>query len=326
MKRGALLTKNLRRHAAAVFLIFCGALFAAIAVSARVNARSGLPAEVLMHRPAVHRYAVKQHISRYEGWLLSIIEVETGGGAGDVMQSSESEGLRPDSLDTDDSIEQGCRYFAGLLARADKAGTDFDSVLQAYNFGPGYIDYVAAHGGKNTEALAEEFAKEKSGGEKVSYTNPVAQENGSFRYAYGNMYYAILVHDAYALHLEGRKMSRLTRILATAAALQCFLLLFLETFATSSPLTAKLFKMSASELKRKNTGLLFRNQGFYNGLVGVFLLYGAWISADGAEICAVFLIFMAACAVYGAVSGGTKPISLLQGLLPAAALISMLIR
>ena len=51
------------------------------------------------------------------------------------MQSSESMGLPPNSLDTESSIRQGCEYFSELLAKADRLGCDLDSVIQAYNYG-----------------------------------------------------------------------------------------------------------------------------------------------------------------------------------------------
>ena len=45
-------------------------------------------------------------------------------------------------------------------------------------------------GKKHTFNLAENFAREKSGGQKVTYTNPIAvAKNGGWRYGYGNMFY-----------------------------------------------------------------------------------------------------------------------------------------
>ena len=57
-----------------------------------------------------------------------------------------------------------------------------------------FLDYVAGRGKKYTFELAESFAREKSSGKKVTYTNPVAVEkNGGWRYSYGNMFYVLLV-------------------------------------------------------------------------------------------------------------------------------------
>ena len=63
-----------------------------------------LSAEVLKHQPMVKKYAKENGISEYVNVLLAIIQVESGGTAEDVMQSSESLGLPPNSLDTESSI------------------------------------------------------------------------------------------------------------------------------------------------------------------------------------------------------------------------------
>lgn len=54
-----------------------------------------LSAEVLKHQPMVEKYAKEYGISEYVPYLLAIIQVESGGTAEDVMQSSESMGLPP---------------------------------------------------------------------------------------------------------------------------------------------------------------------------------------------------------------------------------------
>ena len=135
-----------------------------------------LSAEVLKHQPMVEKYAKEYGISEYIPYLLAIIQVESGGTAEDVMQSSESMGLPPNSLDTESSIKQGCKYFASLLSSAENQGIeDINVVVQSYNYGGGYIGYVASK-------------------KKVTYTNPIAiARNGGWRYGYGNMFYVELV-------------------------------------------------------------------------------------------------------------------------------------
>lgn len=67
---------------------------------------------------------------------------------------------------------------------------------QAYNYGSGFIDYVAEHGGKYSLELSEKFAEKQSGGATVPYDNLLAvKRNGGWRYAYGNMFYAKLVNQ-----------------------------------------------------------------------------------------------------------------------------------
>lgn len=116
---------------------------------------ANLSAAVLAHRPMVERYAAQYGISEYVNVLLAIIQVESGGTLEDVMQSSESMGLPPNSLGTEQSIAQGCKYFSELIDKADRLGCDLDSVIQAYNYGGGFLDYVASHGGKYSFELAQ---------------------------------------------------------------------------------------------------------------------------------------------------------------------------
>ena len=153
-----------------------------------------LSEDVLAHQPMVEKYASEYGISDYVPILLAIIAVESGGTAEDVMQSSESLGLPPNTLDTEASIEQGTKYFSQLLQSAETRGVDNPSVLQSYNYGGAFIDYVAERGSSYSFELAESFAKEQSGGEKVTYSNPIAVEkNGGWRYGYGNMFYVDLL-------------------------------------------------------------------------------------------------------------------------------------
>ncbi|MFT0190560.1 lysozyme family protein [Candidatus Enterococcus avicola] len=155
---------------------------------------SNVSEEVLKHRAMVEKYAKESSISEYVPILLAIIQVESGGTMEDVMQSSESAGLPQNSLSTEASIKQGCLYFASLVKRSKELGCDQDSIIQAYNYGGGYLDYVAKNGKKHSFALAESFSKEKSGGQKVNYPNPIAiKENGGWCYNYGNMFYCLLV-------------------------------------------------------------------------------------------------------------------------------------
>jgi hypothetical protein len=150
--------------------------------------------EVLKHKSLVEKYCKKFGIEEQVNTILAIIQVESGGTAVDVMQSSESLGLPPNSLSTEESIKQGCKYFSELLATAEKLGCDADSAIQSYNYGGGFLPYVAAHGKKYTYELAACFSKEKAGGKKVPYTNPIAVPiNGGWRYAYGNQFYVLLV-------------------------------------------------------------------------------------------------------------------------------------
>lgn len=140
--------------------------------------------------------AAEVGISDHLSELQAIVKVESNGQADDVFQSSESAGLPPNTLGVHDSIDQGVRYYKSLLDKAAALGVDQDAVFQAYNYGSGYLDFVAANGGHHTQALAEEFSKTYADGRIVSYPNPVAIDaNGGWRYDYGNMFYVQLIHQ-----------------------------------------------------------------------------------------------------------------------------------
>lgn len=150
---------------------------------------------VLEYRDLVEYYAEEEGIGEYVPVLLAIMEVETKGERADVMQSSESAGLEPNSLGPEDSIAQACDYFRGLVDRANDTGVDDRTVIQAYNYGPGYIYFIEERGGEHSFDLAVEYAEKMSGGRTARYTHYIADDNGNWMYLYGNMYYVKLVEQ-----------------------------------------------------------------------------------------------------------------------------------
>ena len=160
-------------------------------------AQSSLSEKVLGYKDTVKKYAKKEKIEKYADTLLAIMMAESKGEGKDVMQSSESKGLERNSLEPEESIEQACIYFAALIEIAHNLEIkDDNALIQAYNFGPGYLTYIAKHGKKHTEELAIEYAKEHSGGEKVRYVHLYAiKKNGGWIYKFGNMFYEAIVED-----------------------------------------------------------------------------------------------------------------------------------
>ena len=287
------------------------------------------PKSVLMHREMLERVAKEKGLSADLEVLYAIMNVESGGRLKDVMQSSESKGLPVNTLDTEESIEQGLSYYKELKMKARELSLDEKSVWQAYNYGIGFLYYVKENGGMYQDSLAESFAKEMSGGKTVPYRNKIAvEENGGYRYQYGNMFYARLIEENIEKNREKNKMefSIVNKMLMSGSAVLFLYIMLLETFMTDSESTARVFKMSVKDLKGKNLNTLFKNQGIYNGLLGIALLYGTYRPGGGnLELSVVILSIMFLVAVYGGLSSD-KMIILKQGALPFLSLVSLFLR
>ena len=117
-------------------------------------------------------------------------------------------------------------------------------------------------------------------------------------------------------------MNIISTILTVLVAVLFFYIMYLETFVTDSDSTSRVFNISKEELKRPNLNILFRNQGIYNGLLGVALLYGVFISKNPKEIVGLLLVYIILVAIYGGLTSDKK-IILRQGGLPILALISL---
>ena len=116
-------------------------------------------------------------------------------------------------------------------------------------------------------------------------------------------------------------MSILSTMLITLVALEFFYIMYLETFATTSVATQRVFKMSEAELKGKSLNTLFKNQGIYNGLIGLCLLYAVYFASAPIEISRLLLIYIILVAIYGGWTSDKK-IILTQGGLAIIALIT----
>ena len=117
-------------------------------------------------------------------------------------------------------------------------------------------------------------------------------------------------------------MSIFTIILASIVAIELLFIIYLETFAPHSNSTSRVFNMAKDELQRKSMTTLFKNQGIYNGLLAVFLLYG--IFTGNLEVTTIFVLFVIGAAGYGAATSSPK-ILLTQGGPAILTLISILL-
>ncbi len=118
---------------------------------------NGISSEVERFRAVFEKYARQEGIFEQVEVIMALTMQESGGRSLDIMQSSESIGLPPNSItDPELSIKVGIKHFKKVFI---KAGKDIKLTLQAYNFGSGFIDYVKKKGGKYSKKLAYEFSR-----------------------------------------------------------------------------------------------------------------------------------------------------------------------
>lgn len=89
---------------------------------------------------------------------------ESRGEGNDPMQSSESLGLKPNEIqETSLSIKQGVKHFVKMYKYGTEKDVSMDTIIQSYNMGPGYIDFIASQEVKqHSEDSAKNFLRWKS--------------------------------------------------------------------------------------------------------------------------------------------------------------------
>ena len=73
-------------------------------------------------------------------------------------------------------------------------------------------------------------------------------------------------------------MNILTIIFSGLSPIEHFYILFLETKATTSNRTSKVFGIPEENLKEKHVSTLLKNQGVYNGLIAVLIIVSIFLS------------------------------------------------
>lgn len=156
------------------------------------------PANVTRWSELVKKAAEKYEIPGYENLILAIIWEESGGlseQTPDIMQASESQGQAANAIDTpEESIDVGTKYLSGLLKEAKRLNLNEYAAVQAYNYGGGFLTWLADKKIDYSFDWAKDFAAEKSNRQIVEYKNPIAGQRGyNWRYKYGNMFYVDLI-------------------------------------------------------------------------------------------------------------------------------------
>ncbi|MFU2182390.1 DUF1304 domain-containing protein [Streptococcus pluranimalium] len=94
-------------------------------------------------------------------------------------------------------------------------------------------------------------------------------------------------------------MSLILQLISVITALLFAYIFYLETIKTDSQKTADTFGMKVEDLKQKSLNNSFKNQGVYNLLIAVGLLYAAFVTSNQVEISRLIHFYILGVAAYG---------------------------
>ncbi|MED2693463.1 lysozyme family protein [Bacillus toyonensis] len=152
---------------------------------------------VLQYELTLKKELEKYNLGEKTAVLLGIMYQESRGEGNDPMQSSESLGLKPNEIqETSLSIKQGVKHFAKMYKYGTEKDVSMETIIQSYNMGPGYIDFIASQEVKqHSEDLAKKFSKMKVDQNPAMYTCGGNKNNFRYPYCYGDFTYATKVNE-----------------------------------------------------------------------------------------------------------------------------------
>ncbi|WP_191560171.1 lysozyme family protein [Metabacillus idriensis] len=151
---------------------------------------------VKKYEPLISEELSEYQLEDYTLLVLALMQQESKGTGGDPMQASESAGLPRNTIeDPAESIEQGVKYFHKSLQYGKERNVDDLTVIQAYNMGLGYIDFVVKNGGKHSEELAKQFSMIQVKKQPDLYNCGGDKGNFRYPYCYGDFTYSTKVQE-----------------------------------------------------------------------------------------------------------------------------------
>ncbi|MGY3725460.1 bifunctional lytic transglycosylase/C40 family peptidase [Granulicatella balaenopterae] len=164
---------------------------------------SSLSQSVLQYQGLVQEVTQEEGIPEVANIILAIIQVESGGNLPDVMQSSESQGLPPNTItDPEESIRLGVQAFNRAYQKTKTYQLDMWCAVAGYNYGNAFVDWIYKNGGQYTIEKSEEYSRNvvapslgNTTGLTYEYKNAISKKFGK-EYLYlngGNFYYVELV-------------------------------------------------------------------------------------------------------------------------------------
>lgn len=170
--------------------------------------------EVAKYGPVIHEELEKVNLEEHTVTVAALMMQESKGMGGDPMQASESLGLPPNTItDPRQSISQGVSYFSKAAAYGEQKQVDFAAVIQAYNMGIGYIDFVAENGKRHSEELAKKYSMIQVEKNPQKYNCGGDKNNFRYPYCYGDFSYSTKV----AKHIETITVEKPDELAAKAA-------------------------------------------------------------------------------------------------------------
>ncbi|WP_026677789.1 lysozyme family protein [Fictibacillus gelatini] len=177
------------------FFIVLKAIRSPLEVANRLNEQDSYD-NVKKYEPFLRKELAKYQLQNYTPTLLAVMQQESKGKGGDPMQASESAGLKPNAIQNpEESIRRGVKHFQRALTYGKKEKVDFATVIQAYNMGIGYIDFVKKHGGKHNEQLAKQFSLIQVHKKPDQYNCGGDKHNFRYPYCYGDFTYSTKVME-----------------------------------------------------------------------------------------------------------------------------------
>ncbi|MFJ5624398.1 lysozyme family protein [Peribacillus loiseleuriae] len=151
-------------------------------------------ASVKKYSTVLHDELAQYNLQEYTVVLIAVMQQESRGKGGDPMQASESAGLAPNTItDPMESIKYGVKHFQRVVAYGKEKNVDFLTIIQSYNMGIGYINYIAEYGGKHSEDLAKKFSMIQVEKNPELYNCGGNTDNFRYPYCYGDFSYSAKV-------------------------------------------------------------------------------------------------------------------------------------
>lgn len=191
----------MKRSKSQTFIGICALFFIIILAkqyteTSNINRNSGLIVDdpftnVKQYSPILEKELEKYKLEEYTDVLVALMQQESKGKGRDPMQSSEAAGLPPNEIkDPQESIKQGVKHFKQVLTYGSERKVDFPTIIQSYNMGIGYINFVAENGGKHSEGLAKKYSLIQVKKNPTTYNCGGDKTNFRYPYCYGDYTYS----------------------------------------------------------------------------------------------------------------------------------------